>query len=222
MQKKEQIREQYNSLSNGYDSMLSLQSMWAKLVCKLVWGFPDAAYAGRLLSRPPSGFSGKLLDVPVGTGLFTCGKYKSLPNADITCLDYSDGMLGKASERFAASGIANVEFQQGDVGALPFEDGEFDVVLSMNGFHAFPDKNAAWSEIHRVLKRGGQFIACFYITGEVKRTDWFIEHIYVSKGWFTPPFSTCNEIKQRLAKDYSVKEFWTVGSIVGFCAEKKG
>ena len=35
-------------------------------------------------------------------------------------------------------------FRQGDVGALPYADDTFDIVLSLNGFHAFPDKEAAY------------------------------------------------------------------------------
>ena len=38
-----------------------------------------------------------------------------------------------------------LEVMQGDIGKLPFEDGSFDLVLSLNGFHAFPDKEAAYS-----------------------------------------------------------------------------
>ena len=43
-----------------------------------------------------------------------------------------------------------------------------DTVVSMNGFHAFPDKQKAFHEIWRVLKPGGDFIACFYIRGKSK------------------------------------------------------
>lgn len=37
----------------------------------------------------------------------------------------------------------------------------YDIVVSMNGFHAFPDKERAFRETWRVLKNGGTFIACF-------------------------------------------------------------
>jgi ubiquinone/menaquinone biosynthesis C-methylase UbiE len=221
MNQKEKIRKQYDALSGGYDSSLSVQSARGKIACKLVWGFPDSAYTDRLLSYLSNDFGGKLLDIPAGTGLFTCGKYKGLPNADILCVDASDGMLNKARERFTAAGILNAKFLQGDVGALPFGDGEFDIVLSMNGFHAFPDKQAAFGELHRVLKQGGRFVGCFYIAGEVKRTDWFIRRLYVPKGWFTPPFMTGGGIRRKLEADYAVTEFWTVGSIAGFCCEKR-
>ena len=34
----------------------------------------------------------------------------------------------------------HISFVQGDVGELPMENESFDLALSMNGFHAFPDK----------------------------------------------------------------------------------
>ena len=65
---------------------------------------------------------------------------------------------------------------------LPFPDESFDIVLSINGFHAFPDKEAAYSETFRVLKKGGTFCGCFYTEGRSKRTDWVTKHIFVPKG----------------------------------------
>ena len=79
-----------------------------------------------------------------------------------------------------------MRFQQGDVGALSFGNSSFDIVLSLNGFHAFPDKEAAWREIFRVLRPGGVFCGCFYVRGQNRRTDWLIRRLYVPKGWFTP------------------------------------
>ena len=49
------------------------------------------------------------------------------------------------------------------------ENESVDTVVSMNGFHAFPDKQKAFREIWRVLKPGGDFIACFYIR-KIKKT----------------------------------------------------
>jgi len=46
-----------------------------------------------------------------------------------------------------------------------FYDGSFDAVLSLYGFHAFPDKEAAYREICRVLCPGGTFCGCFYVKG---------------------------------------------------------
>lgn len=63
-----------------------------------------------------------------------------------------------------------------------------DTVVSMNGFHAFPDKQIAFHEIWRVLKAGGDFIACFYIRGKSKRTDWLVKIFLQRKGGFLHRF----------------------------------
>lgn len=89
-------------------------------------------------------------------------------------------MLSQAEERLGE--CSNVNFVQGNVGNQPFPDERFDIVLSMNGFHAFPDKNAAYHEIWRVLKPGGKFIACFYIRGKSRITDGFVKNFLSKKG----------------------------------------
>ena len=85
--------------------------------------------------------------------------YETMPEADITCLDYSPDMMERAKRQAEKRQIRNVRFMQGDVGKLPFEDESFDLVMSLNGFHAFPDKEAAYSEIFRVQKPGGPLLA---------------------------------------------------------------
>ncbi|MDY3708603.1 MAG: methyltransferase domain-containing protein, partial [Treponema berlinense] len=92
----------------------------------------------------------------------------------------------------------------------------FDIVLSMNGFHAFPDKQKAFRETCRVLKSGGDFIACFYIRGKSKRTDWLVKNILAKKGWFTPPFQTEEELKNTLQKMYKEVELHVDGSMAYF------
>jgi ubiquinone/menaquinone biosynthesis C-methylase UbiE len=106
------------------------------------------------------------------------------------------------------------------VGKLPFADESFDIVLSMNGFHAFPDKEAAYRETFRVLKPGGTFCGCFYIQGQNRRTDWFIKKMYIPKGFFTPPFETLDSLRERLSKLYDVAEVSAVEGIVCFMCRK--
>ncbi|WP_110324083.1 class I SAM-dependent methyltransferase [Hungatella effluvii] len=163
---------------------------------------------------------GRILEVPVGTGVLTMPVYQGLPSADVTCLDYSADMMARAKRRAKNMGLSNVRFLQGDVGKLPFADASFDLVLSLNGFHAFPDKDAAYREILRVLRPGGIFTGCFYIIGENKRTDWFINHIYVPKGFFTPPFETAGSLKKRLSGMFEKTSVRTVESMACFTCRK--
>ena len=174
------------------------------------------AYVPRLLEWIPDDFSGSLLDVPIGTGLFTAAKYAGMGNARITCLDYSSDMMAIAERRFARAGIASVRFVQGDVGALPFEDDSFDMVLSMNGFHAFPDKEAAFRQTRRVLKPGGLLVGCFYVCGNVGRTDFCVNRFYVPMGHFTPPFMTQAELDAKLRSMYAEVRLCNIGAIAYF------
>lgn len=218
----DKVRASYRQSRNIYDDVLTQKRWWSRLYIRIFWGgTDDNAIADNLLGCIPDNFKGKLLDVPVGTAVFTYQKYKRMADADITCLDYSNDMLGQAKARFNREGLDGIKLIQGDVGALPFHNHEFDIVLSMNGMHAFPDKEKAYSEIHRVLKAGGRFAACFYIREKSRITDFLVNKFLSRKGWFTPPFETEEELRYRLERDYDLKEFHTDGSMVWFLAEKR-
>ena len=208
----DKIQDAYESSKNIYDGVLTQGNFFSRMYIKLFWsGTDDNEIARKVLSYIPDDFSGKLLDVPVGTAVFTQRKWSSLKNAHITCLDYSTDMLEQAKRRL--DGQAHINFIQGDVGNLQMDNESFDIVLSMNGFHAFPDKQKAFSETCRVLKSGGDFIACFYIKGKSKRTDWLVKNILAKKGWFTPPFQTEEELKNTLQKMYKEVELHVNGSM---------
>ena len=211
----DKIQDAYESSKNIYDGVLTQGNFFSRMYIKLFWsGTDDNEIARKVLSYIPDDFSGKLLDVPVGTAVFTQRKWSSLKNAHITCLDYSTDMLEQAKRRL--DGQAHINFIQGDVGNLQMDDESFDIVLSMNGFHAFPDKQKAFSETCRVLKSGGDFIACFYIRGKSKKTDWLVKNILAKKGWFTPPFQTEEELKNTLQKMYKEVELHIDGSMAYF------
>ena len=226
MDRKEQIKGAYKQLGGSasfYDGMMTYSTLPGKTICRMVWNMDEdknLEYLTRALSGVPEDFAGKLLEVPVGTGVLTMPVYKELPEAEITCLDYSADMMDKAQKRAEAAGIRNIRFLQGDVGALPFEDESFDIVLSLNGFHAFPDKDAAYRETCRVLKKGGTFCGCFYIRGGCRRTDWFIEKLYVPRGFFTPPFETESSLRRRLKDLYSEVNVTSVEGIGCFRCRK--
>ena len=219
MTRREQIKNAYRMTGGNdsfYDGMMTYRTLPGKAICRVVWNMDrekNLDYLEKALSGVPDGFSGKLLEVPVGTGVLTIPVYRELPKADVTCLDYSDAMMASALAKAKAAGVQNVRFVQGDVGALPFEDERFDIVLSLNGFHAFPDKEAAWRETYRVLKKGGTFCGCFYIRGGCARTDWFVRHLYQPKGFFTPPYETEETLRRRLSGMYSRAEVVSVEGI---------
>lgn len=227
MNRKEQIKEAYRSLgkaNSAYDRMMTGSGLIGKAIDRIVWcmnGEDLLEYQARGLEAIPKDFSGDLLEVPVGTGVLSIPFFKTLPDAKITCLDYSEQMMKKAEQRAQEQGIKNISFMQGDVGSLPFEDESFDAVISLNGFHAFPDKEAAYDEIFRVLKKNGIFTGCFYVKGENRHTDRIIKNVYMKLGFFTPPFETVGSLKERLKGMYEEVDVSNVKSIVCFACRRK-
>ena len=226
MERKDTIQNAYRltGSNNFYDGMITCSTASGKAVYLAVWGMNKAEcdeYLTHALSGIPTDFSGRLLEVPVGTGVLTMPLYQNLPGADITCLDYSPDMMAQAREKANRLGLTNVHFQQCDVGALPFEAGSFDTVLSLNGFHTFPDKEAAYKETFRVLKPGGTFCGCFYVKGGFTRTDWLIKHLYQPMKFFTPPYETMESLKARLERMYDTVELGNVKGIAWFVCRKR-
>lgn len=97
-----------------------------------------------------------ILDVGCGTGqtaAFLALQY----GADITGMDINSIMVEKAKNRMAAHKVP-VKIIQGSIEDIPLQDGSFDFILSESVI-SFVNKPKALSEIHRVLRDGGRFIA---------------------------------------------------------------
>ena len=215
----DRITEAYHDSKTFYDGVLTQDNLLARAYISFFWGgTDDVAITQKMLSYIDTNFSGTILDVPCGTAVFTADYWKKLEHSKITCVDYSTDMLEQA--RMRLDGTNNITLSQGDVGAMEFDDESFDVVMSMNGFHAFPDKLKAFDETCRVLRKGGQFIACFYIRGQFGRSDWLVNHILAPKGWFTPPFHTEEDVRRILQERYSKVEIHTDHAILWCVCEK--
>ena len=209
--------------SRLFDRMMANADLLSQLALKLFWGLDALSYRkflAQAFAGIPHNFSGRLLEVPVGTGVLSLPFYKNLDGAEIICVDYSDKMLDAAKRRAAQINLRGVKFLQGDVAALPFEDNFFDLVLSINGFHVFPDKNSAWLETRRVLRRGGIFCGCMYVKGENRRTDFFVEKFCEPRGFFSPPYETLLSLEKFLSGKYSRVEISGVESFAGFICTK--
>ena len=222
----EKIRSAYRSvgrLASLYDGMMTYSTWSGKLISRLVWGLDRrgaSRYVSLALRAAHEGFAGRLLEVPVGTGCLSLPVYAELPDADITCLDYSPAMLAVARARADALHLRNVAFVEGNVGQLTFEDDFFDAAVSINGFHAFPDKEAAWSEVHRVLRPGGQLTGSVFVCGRNPRTDFVVKHLYTRMGFFTPPYDTAESLTERLRRLYREVSVACVESLACFSCVK--
>jgi arsenite methyltransferase len=71
-------------------------------------------------------------------------------------VDMTPAMLEKANRNKEQMGLANVEFRQGQIEALPVNDDSVDVIMSNCVINLSPDKAAVFQEAYRVLKPGGR------------------------------------------------------------------
>jgi len=95
----------------------------------------------------------RVLDVATGSGNTAMSAARRA--CDVVGVDFVPALLERARERVHAERMKNITFEPGDVEALPFPDGSFDVVLSTFGHMFAPDPDKAAKEMVRVTRPGG-------------------------------------------------------------------
>lgn len=78
-------------------------------------------------------------------------------NGAVIGLDMTEAMVEKARKNTQSLGYDNVEFRLGDIENMPVDSNSVDVIISNCVLNLVPDKQKAFSEMHRVLKAGGHF-----------------------------------------------------------------
>ena len=78
------------------------------------------------------------------------------PEGHVIGVDMTEDMVKLAERNAARGGFENVEFRQGEIEALPVDDGAVEVILSNCVINLVPDKRKAFAEAFRVLKPGGR------------------------------------------------------------------
>jgi len=98
------------------------------------------------------------LDVACGPGSVVAALAPQVSRA--VGLDATEAMLAEARKLAAAKTLANAEFRRGDVYALPFAAGSFDIVSCRFALHHFEDPRRAFAEMVRVCRAGGRIVLC--------------------------------------------------------------
>ncbi len=79
-------------------------------------------------------------------------------------IDLTPKLIERAQQNAQIQGLAHVHFTVGDMAELPFEQEQFDVIISNGVFSLITDKLQVFKEIHRVLKPNGKFCIADLIT----------------------------------------------------------
>ncbi len=103
----------------------------------------------------------EILDCGCGTGIFA-NIFASMEAGKVTGLDISPGSLETGRRIKEKMGLQNIEFVEGDMLNLPYEDGRFDIVWAWGSAHHSEDPMKALAEIDRVLKKKGALLLALY------------------------------------------------------------
>jgi len=138
--------------------------------------------------------SGKILEI--GCGLGEHIHYENIRDNEYHGLELRLEMAQITATRFPSAQIHVGDCQ----GELPFSDNYFDRVLAIHVLEHLPNLPAAVHQIHRILKKGGEFIVVIPCEGGIaysvarrisaqrifekrycQRYDWFIKTEHINK-----------------------------------------
>ena len=125
-------------------------------------GIPESsieafAGTGNLFSLGAILTGDNVVDVGSGAGIDSLIAAKLVsPNGRVIGVDMTAEMRERARTAAEEANLTNVEFHDGYAETLPVPDEWADVVISNGVLNLVPDKRAALSEMHRVLKPGGR------------------------------------------------------------------
>lgn len=101
----------------------------------------------------------RILEIGPGTGYYTLDVARSLsPGGTLEIFDVQKEMLDHTMRRATEADITNVVPRQGDARKLPYEKDLFDAVFLVTVLGEIPGRQAALSEIRRVVKPGGRLV----------------------------------------------------------------
>jgi len=131
----------------------SIPKIYDEYLVPMIFAVYADDIARRVAARSPS----VLLEIAAGTGAVTRAVAAALPHGvRYVATDLNEPMLAVAAQRQADDG--RIVWRQADAMALPFGDGEFDLVCCQFGTMFFPDRVKAYGEMKRVLKGDGAFV----------------------------------------------------------------
>ncbi len=93
----------------------------------------------------------------------------------VVAADLTEPMLEQTRQGADALGLENVETHRADAEALPFDDGEFDVVACRLCAHHFGAPERAVAEAWRVLRPGGRFFLIDIVAPDDHTADSFLQ-----------------------------------------------
>jgi ubiquinone/menaquinone biosynthesis C-methylase UbiE len=132
----------------------------------------DASALRMIVDAARPGPDDTVLDVACGGGIIVCAFAPEVRHA--TGIDMTPAMLDRARQLADEKALANVSWDQGDVGSLPYADGAFNIVVTRFSLHHFLDPIGVLREMVRVCAPGGRVVVVDMYASEdaTKAAEW--------------------------------------------------
>lgn len=114
----------------------------------------------------------RLLDIGCGTAPMITLLTEEFPDKHYVGIDLTPAMIDVARKKK----LPHAEFVVGDAEHLPFEADSFDVAICSESFHHYPNPQAFFDSVYRVLKPGGRLILRD-VTFNSRLVRWYCNHI---------------------------------------------
>jgi ubiquinone/menaquinone biosynthesis C-methylase UbiE len=131
----------------------------------------------------------------------------------VTALDISRTFVQIASDSARQAGVT-VDFRQGDVASMPFDDESFDLIVCQAAFKNFPLPRTALAEMYRVLRVGGTAVIQD-MSRDATHSDIAHEVKTMNLGWLSA-FTTKATLERLRNRAYSPAQLELLGGESSF------
>ena len=137
------------------DSKQAWEHIQGPVYNRVIWDAAGQTITEMIDRTAPPAPGTQALDVGSGPGYATMYAARKFPESAIVGVDYSPAQVEWARRELEKDPLPNCRFEQGNAMDLHFDDGTFDMVLSIASIKHWPDPVQGLREIHRVLRPGG-------------------------------------------------------------------
>jgi ubiquinone/menaquinone biosynthesis C-methylase UbiE len=103
-----------------------------------------------------------ILEIGFGNGKYFTNLIKEVSKGKLFGLDYSETMVNQVKfrhQKLIKQGL--LEVTQGSISSMPYEDGKFDKIFTVNTIYFWPDPINDIKEMYRILKDKGRLVITF-------------------------------------------------------------